>query len=153
MILKELLKNQIIYDYRSGIEIRPNDDDPSLPLVEFKLIPTPVLIRVADAIREEATDFSFSEYDESEFTRSEKDTYEFYYGLNTEDGYLVDTFIMFGVMDPDAEDFEELYTIDLSQAEQRLIRSYLDAQFRETKGKICDDLLREAAAKIQGATS
>ena len=74
---------------------------------------------------------------------SKEKAYWFTCDLNEDDTTKVDPFILIEVCDPDAEDYEELYTIDLSVDEQNSMYRIFDRQLKNV-GKTCACLLQEA---------
>ena len=74
--------------------------------------------------------------------------YYFYVGLNDYTDSKVDTCISVIIESDESPDNEELYTIDLSDEEQRALYRRLDEESRILFGKSCEDLLEEARAEM-----
>ena len=75
-------------------------------------------------------------------------TYYFYVGLNDYTDSKVDTYISVIIESDESPDNEELYTIDLSDEEQRALYRRLDQECRILFGKSCDDFLEESRAAM-----
>ena len=70
--------------------------------------------------------------------------YDFFISLNGFNDTHLDNCIEVVVAGSDSIDNEEVYTIDLSEAEQKLLYSRFDEQCRKCVGKGCEELLKEA---------
>ena len=75
--------------------------------------------------------------------------YYFYVGLNDYTDSKVDTSISVIIESDESPDNEELYTIDLSDEEQRALYRRLDQECRILFGKSCDDFLEESRAAME----
>lgn len=74
--------------------------------------------------------------------------YYFYVGLNDYTDSKVDTCITVIIESDESPDNEEIYTIDLSDEEQKALYRRLDEECRILFGKSCEDLLEEARAEM-----
>ena len=70
--------------------------------------------------------------------------YDFFISLNGFNDTRLDNCIEVVVAGSDSVDNEEVYTIDLSEAEQKLLYSRFDEQCRKCVGKGCEELLKGA---------
>ena len=75
--------------------------------------------------------------------------YYFYAGLNDYTDSKVDNCISVIIESDEAPDNEELYTIDLSEEEQRALYRRLGEESRILFGKSCEDLLEEARQEME----
>ena len=75
--------------------------------------------------------------------------YDFFISLNGFNDTHLDNCIEVVVAGSDSTDNEEVYTIDLSEAEQKLLYSRFDEQCRKCVGKGCEELLKEAKAIME----
>ena len=108
------------------------------PTVTFELVGTPILIELANAIRELN---GFITYDDP---NRDSVYYNFYFGLNWYTDTHTDNSIVFVVVGSGLEDNEQEYTIDLTEDEKLAIYNTIDWQAGARLGKDCEDLLREA---------
>ncbi len=74
--------------------------------------------------------------------------YNFYIGLNDYNESNVDSCIVFEVIDCEADDYGELYVIDLSFEEQKAMYCRLDRECERNYGKSCKELLEEARKEL-----
>ena len=136
-----ILSSQIKIDFESGYEAYlhepESDSDRQAARVEITLRPTALLIQMANIIRRIE---GFSPIKPEDFSKEK--AYWFTCDLNEDDPTKVDPFILIEVCDPDAEDYEGLYTIDLSVDEQKSMYRIFDRQLK-TVGKTCARLLQE----------
>ena len=100
--------------------------------VDFVLEDTDALCGMADEMR---GDLGFD---------PENGNYVFSISLNDYNKYHVDTCITFMVVESSEMNNEELYTIDLTETEQKLVYQCLDRQCRSRFLKSCEELLKEA---------
>lgn len=131
-------------EYMVGDDQAYNSYPIRFPTVEFQLVATLELSQIADTIRK-AKGFSPMLEDGGDT----EGWYDFYLGLNGYTETQLDTSIMFVVVNSDSPDNEDYYTIDLSEAEQRLIYDTLDDQCRRYYEKTCADLLEEARQAME----
>ena len=75
--------------------------------------------------------------------------YYFYAGLNDYTDSKVDNCISVIIESDESPDNEELYTIDLSEEEQKALYRRLDEESRILFGKSCEDLLEEARQEME----
>lgn len=146
-LLERVVSGAIYIDVSCGYELGSDQAYVCYPIVfptvTFRLVETPVLCQVADAIRMEA---GFKPlYDGSEEIHG---WYDFRIGINgyTESG--LNTLIEFELVNGDAPDTWESYAIDLSEDEQRVIYERLNEECVEAFGKTCEELLEEARRDI-----
>ena len=116
------------------------------PTVEFQLNDSMTLCKIADTIRKaDGHKPMFLDADEMDLNG----WYNFYIGLNGFTDTKVDTHIEFVVVSEDADDNEWMYTIDLTEEEQRMIYDELDRQCKKKLGKGCEELLAEAEKEMK----
>ena len=75
--------------------------------------------------------------------------YDFFISLNGFNDTHLDNCIEVVVAGSDSVDNEEVYTINLSEAEQKLLYIRFDEQCRKCVGKGCEELLKEAKAIME----
>ena len=120
--------------------------------VEFILKATDVLVEIADRIRFDKgyppvyPRADGMDYDADGF-------YNFYIGISKLPGdgqaCRADKCISFVVVNSDSSDNEDIYSIELSESDQEIVRGVLDRQCRRYLGKSCDELLAEAESAMQ----
>lgn len=119
-----LIRDNIIIDFDDEIGFgydQAYDLYPCVfPVVTFRLVETPTLIRIAEC--EGLTDYSF------------------YISLNGYNKFHLDTCITIDALDAD--------NIDLEEDEQELIFDCLDRQCREMLNRSCEELLDEARERM-----
>lgn len=121
------------------------------PTVTIALESTIILDKIVDAMRVEAGHKpmfpdNWDELDPEEW--DDEGWYNFYIGLNGFTDTMVDTCIEAVVQSEWAEDNEQSYYIDLSEAEQIAIYHELDRQLRERFSTSCEELLEEARQEM-----
>lgn len=133
------------------------------PTVRFQLMPTKGLIEIIDRKRYKLGYKPMYPVDESgncgSYNRSIRKGggteggnealdndgwYDFFISLNGYTETHLDTCIAAVVAGSDSVDNEEMYTIDLSEAEQGLLYDRFDEQCRKYVGRSCEELLKEA---------
>ena len=137
-ILSSQIKIDFAFGYEAYLHEPESDSDRQAARVEITLRPTALLIQMANIIRRLE---GFSPINPEDCSKG-KD-YWFTCDLNEDDPTKVDPFILIEVCDPDAEDYEGLYTIDLSVDEQKSMYRIFDRQLK-TVGKTCARLLHKA---------
>ena len=124
------------------------------PTVRFQLKPTRGLVEIADGIRHK---LGFKPMYPKKGCES-KDCnactdcndidcdgwYDFFISLNGFNDSHIDTCIAVVVAGSDSPDNEDMYTIDLSEDEQKLLYNRFDEQCRKNIDKTCEELLKEA---------
>lgn len=116
--------------------------------VNFYLNSTVGLDRIVDQMRIEKgflpvlMQEDYSEYDDTGW-------YNFYIGLNEFNETHVDSAIEVIVQCPNSEDNEDVYYIDLTPDEQRMIYDVLNDACVSYLGKSCEDLLNEAHEEME----
>ena len=70
--------------------------------------------------------------------------YDFFISLNSFTDSHLDTCIAAVVADSDSVDNEDMYTIDLTEDEQKILYKRFDEQCRRSLNKTCEELLKEA---------
>ncbi len=133
-LTERLIRESIIIDFNSkityGIDLKYVDYPSRLANITFTLLNTTPLLQIADSLRAE------NEECNKEFIDG---TYKFCIGIN---GHTkVNHFIACEIT---TDDDEELYFIDLSKEEQKLIYEILNEQCKEHLNQTCDDILGEA---------
>ena len=141
-ILLSQIKIDFDFEYEAYLHEPESDSDRQAARVEITLQPTTLLTQMANNIRRLEGYSPINPEDYCSGCRKEK-AYWFTCDLNEDDPTKVDPFILIEVCDPDAEDYEELYTIDLSVDEQKSMYRIFDRQLK-TVGKTCACLLQEA---------
>ena len=130
------------------------------PTVRFQLMPTRGLIDIADRIRHRLgfkpmypVDRNHCDdcggCDECEvfdgcIACDDDGWYDFFISLNGFNDNHLDTCIAVVVAGSDSVDNEDMYTIDLSDDEQKLLYKRFDEQCRKSINKSCEELLKEA---------
>ena len=122
------------------------------PTVEFILKATDVLVEIADRIRFEKGYPPV--YPRAEGMNYDTDGfYNFYIGISKLPGEgqecRADKCVNFVVVNSDSSDNEDMYSIELSESDQVIVRSVLDRQCRRYLGKSCEELLAEAESAMQ----
>ena len=118
--------------------------------VTFELQATNGLIQIADRIRK---DLGFKpmhpmdEYDDD--SCDNEGWYDFYAGLNGHTENHMDSCLEFVVVNADSEDNEEMYIIDLTAEEQKVVYGRLDEQCLMLLGRGCEELLAEAKRQME----
>ena len=127
------VKDEVFIDF--GSEIMFGDDQAYMsypvrfPTVGFQLMATNGLSQIADRIRKDAGFKPMHAMDE--FTDDSCDNegwYDVFVGINGYADDHMDSGIDFVVVNSDSEDNEEMYTIDLTAAEQNAVFARLDEQ-------------------------
>lgn len=121
------------------------------PTVTIALESTEVLDKIVDAMRAEAGHKpmfpdNWKELDPEEW--DDNGWYNFYVGLNGFADTMVDTSIEAIVQSPWADDNEQSYYIDLTEAEQIAIYHELDRQLISQFGTSCEELLEDARKEM-----
>ena len=115
------------------------------PTVDFALMDTNGLCRIADRIRKDAGYVPLYPLDEYAQEQTDQDGwYAFYVGINGCSKTRMNSCIEFWVGNSQSPDNEEIYTIDLSLDEQLYLYQRLDCQCRKYLGKTCMELLKDA---------
>ena len=140
--LSSQIKIDFDFEYEAYLHEPESDSDRQAARVEITLQPTTLLTQMANNIRRLEGYSPINPEDYCSGCRKEK-AYWFTCDLNEDDPTKVDPFILIEVCDPDAEDYEGLYTIDLSVDEQNSMYRIFDRQLK-TVGKTCACLLQEA---------
>ena len=124
------------------------------PTVRFQLKPTRGLVEIADGIRHK---LGFKPMYPAQGCKSSDCNactdcndidcdgwYDFFISLNGFNDSHIDTCIAVVVAGSDSPDNEDMYTIDLSEDEQKLLYNRFDEQCRKNIDKTCEELLKEA---------
>ena len=124
------------------------------PTVRFQLKPTRGLVEIADGIRHK---LGFKPMYPAQGCKSSgcnactdcndidcDGWYDFFISLNGLNDSNLDTCIAVVVAGSDSPDNEDMYTIDLSEDEQKLLYNRFDEQCRKNIDKTCEELLKEA---------
>ena len=119
--------------------------------VGFELIAGYGLQLLADRLRKDLGFKPLEPIDDEDYDKDCDQTgeYYFYVGLNDYTDSKVDTCITVIIANSESPDNEELYTIDLSDEEQRALYRRLDEECHILFGKSCEDLLEEARAEME----
>ncbi len=150
MTLAEVFaRDEVFIDFDSGIRFAVAEvyaDSPCrLPAVEFQLVGTAGLEKIADRIRKDEGYRPLHPLDEYTEGDCDRDgTYDFFIGLNVFWKGHLEQHICFRVENTESEDDGELYFIELTPLERDAVYGSLDRQCRETLGKSCEDLLEDA---------
>lgn len=115
------------------------------PTVRFQLMPTKGLIEIIDRKRYKlGFKPMYPVCDGAPRDCDDGGWYDFFISLNSFNDSHMDTCIAAVVAGSDSADNEEMYTIDLSEAEQEYLYDRFDKQCRKYVGKSCEELLKEA---------
>lgn len=144
MILEEMIHIDPQDDYRLGDDQCYLDYPRRFPTVEFDLVATADLCRIADRMRGELG-FPPMLGDEGD----QDGWYSFTIGINGFSSTKMDASIMFVVINSESGDNEQAYEIDLNEYEQDQIYRLLDRQCRRYFRKNCDGLLEEARRAME----
>ena len=153
-MLEYVLKDHVFIDFGTEISFGSDQMYMSYPIlfatVGFQLMSTALLEEIADRIRIAEGLRPMHPMDEyTEETCDQDGWYEFYYGIHDLDDGQGDICIEFVVVSDEAEDNEELYTIDLTPDERNAMFSCMDEQCRGYLGKGCRELLAEARERME----
>lgn len=122
------------------------------PTVEFQLVATDALVKVADRIRMEKGYLPMHPRDGRTDEVDNDGWYDFYVGISKLPGdhqqCQLDSSISFVVVNSDSDDNEDMYTIDLTESEKECMFEILNRQCRRYHGKDCAALLAEAEAEM-----
>lgn len=121
------------------------------PTVSLELQDSHELNKIIDAMRVEAGHKPMFPDNRNELDPEDWDDdgwYNFWIGLNGFTDTMVDTYIEAIVQSEWAEDNEQPYYINLSEAEQIAIYNELNRQLKERFGTSCDELLEEAREEM-----
>ena len=166
---EEFINTEIFIDFES--ELIYGEDQAYIccperfPTVRFQLMPTRGLIDIADRIRHrlgfkpmypvdrndcDSCDDSDGCDDCSGCIACDDDGwYDFFISLNGFNDSHLDTCIAVVVAGSDSVDNEDMYTIDLSDDEQKLLYKRFDEQCRKSINKSCEELLKEAEEMME----
>ena len=121
------------------------------PTVRFQLMPTVGLIEIVDRLRHKLgfkPMFPIVGVDNGGcddcYDCDDDCCYDFFISLNGFSDSHLDTCIAAVVADSDSVDNEDMYTIDLTEDEQKLLYKRFDEQCRRSINKTCEELLKEA---------
>ena len=117
------------------------------PTVTIALSDTMALCKLADAVREEAGFLPMFPNDESKEYDS-SGWYNFYVSLNGFADTMLDNSIEAVVQSEYADDNEQSYYIDLTEAEQIAVYNEIDKQLKERFYTSCERLLEEARREM-----
>ena len=153
-LLEGFVHEQIYVDF--GLEPFYSSDQTNVSYpcrfatVSLQLMATNGLALIADRIRKNLGFAPMHPMDEYTEDFCDNDGwYDFYIGLNDYGENKIDSAIEFVVVNSDSPDNEEIYTIDLTEAEQEVLYNRLDEQCRKYLGKSCEDLLAEARKEMK----
>lgn len=122
------------------------------PTVEFQLVATDALVKVADRIRMEKGYLPMHPRDGRTDEVDNDGWYDFYVGISKLPGdhqqCQLDSSISFVVVNSDSDDNEDMYNIDLTESEKECVFDILNRQCRRYHGKDCAALLTEAEAEM-----
>ena len=121
------------------------------PTVRFQLMPTVGLIEIVDRLRHNLgfkpmypiVGVDNGGCDDC-YDCDDDCCYDFFISLNGFTDSHLDTCIAAVVADSDSVDNEDMYTIDLTEDEQKLLYKRFDEQCRRSLNKTCEELLKEA---------
>ena len=118
------------------------------PTVRFQLMPTVGLIEIVDRLRHKLgfkPMYPIVGVDNGDCYDCDDDCcYDFFISLNGFTDSHLDTCIAAVVADSDSVDNEDMYTIDLTEDEQKMLYKRFDEQCRRSLNKTCEELLKEA---------
>ena len=121
------------------------------PTVRFQLMPTVGLIEIVDRLRHKLgfkpmypiVGVDNGGCDDC-YDCDDDCCYDFFISLNGFTDSHLDTCIAAVVADSDSVDNEDMYTIDLTEDEQKMLYKRFDEQCRRSLNKTCEELLKEA---------
>jgi len=129
------------------------------PTVRFQLKPTRGLVQIADGRRHK---LGFKSMYPAQGCKSNDCNactdcndidcdgwYDFFISLNGLNESHLDTCIAVVVAGSDSPDNEDMYTIDLSEDEQKMLYKRFDEQCRKNIDKTCEELLKEAEEMME----
>lgn len=153
-ILEAILNNDIHVDFREEILFGSDQIYDTFPkrfaTVGMCLVGNDCLCEIADEIRTKDGHIPlFSKDGEFGKDYDPYGWYNFYFGLNGLKDCRVDTAIEFTVASDFADDDGEVYYIELSLEEQKLLYSCIDRQFKIELGKSVEDILAEAEKEME----
>ena len=132
------------------------------PTVRFQLMPTRGLIDIADRIRHRlgfkpmypvdrnhCDDCDDCNGCDNYIACDDDGWYDFFISLNGFNDSHHHTCIAVMVAGSDSVDNEDMYTIDLSDDEQKLLYKRFDEQCRKSINKSCEELLKEAEEMME----
>ena len=126
------------------------------PTVRFQLMPTVGLIEIVDRLRHKLgfkpmypiVGVDNGGCDDC-YDCDDDCCYDFFISLNGFTDSHLDTCIAAVVADSDSVDNEDMYTIDLTEDEQKLLYKRFDEQCRRSLNKTCEELLKEAEEMME----
>lgn len=153
-LLEGFVYEQIYVDFGSEPVYGSDQANVSCPCrfatVNLQLMAANGLALIADRIRKNLGFAPMHPMDEYTEDFCDNDGwYDFYIGLNDYSETKLDNAIEFVVVNSDSPDNEEIYTIDLTEAEQEVLYNRLDEQCRKYLGKSCEELLAEARKELE----
>ena len=121
------------------------------PTVRFQLMPTVGLIEIVDRLRHKLgfkpmypiVGVDNGGCDDC-YDCDDDCCHDFFISLNGFTDSHLDTCIAAVVADSDSVDNEDMYTIDLTEDEQKMLYKRFDEQCRRSLNKTCEELLKEA---------
>ena len=160
---EDLINTEIFIDFDS--ELIYGEDQAYIccpkrfPTVRFQLMSTRGLVEIADGIRHK---LGFKPMYPAQGCKSNDCNactdcndidcdgwYDFFISLNGLNESHLDTCIAVVVAGSDSLDNEDMYTIDLSEDEQKMLYKRFDEQCRRTIDKTCEELLKEAEEMME----
>ena len=160
---EDLINTEIFIDFDS--ELIYGEDQAYIccpkrfPTVRFQLILTRGLVEIADGIRHK---LGFKPMYPAQGCKSNDCNtctdcndidcdgwYDFFISLNGLNESHLDTCIAVVVAGSDSPDNEDMYTIDLSEDEQKMLYKRFDEQCRKNIDKTCEELLKEAEEMME----
>ena len=160
---EDLINTEIFIDFDS--ELIYGEDQAYIccpkrfPTVRFQLMSTRGLVEIADGIRHK---LGFKPMYTAQGCKSNDCNactdcndidcdgwYDFFISLNGLNESHLDTCIAVVVAGSDSLDNEDMYTIDLSEDEQKMLYKRFDEQCRRTIDKTCEELLKEAEEMME----
>lgn len=160
---EDLINTEIFIDFDS--ELIYGEDQAYIccpkrfPTVRFQLKPTRGLVRIADGIRHK---LGFKPMYPAQGCKSNDCNactdcndidcdgwYDFFISLNGLNESHLDTCIAVVVAGSNSPDNEDMYTINLTENEQKMLYKRFDEQCRRTIDKTCEELLKEAEEMME----
>ena len=160
---EDLINTEIFIDFDS--ELIYGEDQAYIccpkrfPTVRFQLMSTRGLVEIADGIRHKLGFKAM--YPKKGCESKDCNTctdcndidcdgwYDFFISLNGLNESHLDTCIAVVVAGSDSLDNEDMYTIDLSEDEQKMLYKRFDEQCRKNIDKTCEELLKEAEEMME----
>ena len=153
-----LLRDSVFVDF--GVDPHYSEDEVQdeeygdgifrFAVVEFELMPTDMLCKIADRLRKDKGFKPLRPMDEYTVENCDHDgMYRFYTGFNDWNNGKFDSRIRFAVYGSDSPDNGKIYNIQMTEEEAVATHDWLNQQFKKYLGKWSEDLLEEARRRME----